>query len=101
MQNNKVHANIVRREQQLMAMLTIRRIPDETHRALKHRAQANGRSVEEEVRQILRSEMFPVDRRRLGDALTEISSEYQLTSDEERLFEDTRDTSPATPMGFN
>ena len=101
MQNNKVHADIVRREQQLMAMLTIRRIPDETHRALKQRAQANGRSVEEEVRQILRSEMFPVDRRRLGDALTEISSEYQLTSDEDRLFEDTRDTSPATPMGFN
>ena len=101
MQNNKVHADIVRREQQLMAMLTIRRIPDETHRALKQRAQANGRSVEEEVRQILQSEMFPVDRRRLGDALTEISSEYQLTSDEDRLFEDTRDTSPANPMRFN
>lgn len=98
MQNIKMHASSVKRDQKLMAMLTIRRIPDETHRALKHRAKTNGRSVEEEVRQILHNEMFPEDRLRLGDALTRIASECQLTSDEERLFEDTRDQSAATPM---
>jgi plasmid stability protein len=36
-----------------MATLTIRNLPDETHKALRVRAALNGRSVEEEVRRIL------------------------------------------------
>jgi plasmid stability protein len=36
-----------------MATLTIRNLPDETHKALRIRAAVNGRSVEEEVRRIL------------------------------------------------
>lgn len=36
-----------------MAAITIRNLSDETHRALKARAAAHGRSAEAEVRQIL------------------------------------------------
>lgn len=36
-----------------MAAITIRNLSDETHRALKARAEAHGRSTEAEVRQIL------------------------------------------------
>lgn len=36
-----------------MAAITIRNLADETHRALKARAAAHGRSTEAEVRQIL------------------------------------------------
>ena len=36
-----------------MATLTIRNVPEETHKALRVRAALNGRSVEEEVRRIL------------------------------------------------
>lgn len=36
-----------------MATLTIRNVPEETHKALRLRAAEHGRSVEEEVRRIL------------------------------------------------
>ena len=36
-----------------MAMLTVRNLPDEVHRALRIRAAYNGRSMEAEVRKIL------------------------------------------------
>lgn len=36
-----------------MAAITVRNLPDETHRALKARALAHGRSTEAEVRAIL------------------------------------------------
>ncbi len=36
-----------------MAILTIRNLPEETHRALRHRAAEHGRSIEAEVRSIL------------------------------------------------
>jgi plasmid stability protein len=36
-----------------MAVLTVRNLPDEVHRALKERALGNGRSMQSEVRTIL------------------------------------------------
>jgi plasmid stability protein len=36
-----------------MAMLTVRNVPDEVHRALRVRAALHGRSAEAEVRDIL------------------------------------------------
>ncbi|MFC6674090.1 FitA-like ribbon-helix-helix domain-containing protein [Marinobacterium aestuariivivens] len=36
-----------------MAMLTVRNLPDEVHRALRVKAALNGRSMEAEVRAIL------------------------------------------------
>ena len=42
-----------------MAALTVRNLPDETHRALKLRAAQHGRSTEAEVRHILESVVRP------------------------------------------
>ena len=43
-----------------MANLTIRNVPDDVHKGLRLRAAENGRSVEEEVRQILARSVGPV-----------------------------------------
>jgi antitoxin FitA len=42
-----------------MSALTVRNLPDETHRALKLRAAQHGRSTEAEVRHILESAVRP------------------------------------------
>ena len=42
-----------------MSALTVRNIPEETHRALKLRAAQHGRSTESEVRHILESAVRP------------------------------------------
>lgn len=55
-----------------MAAITVRNLPDETHRALKARAQANGRSTEAEIRAILVDVTAPVFEIRLGSLLADI-----------------------------
>jgi plasmid stability protein len=50
-----------------MAAVTIRGLPDETHRALKLRAAQQGRSTEAEIRAILEEAVRP--KVRLGSAL--------------------------------
>ena len=55
-----------------MAAITVRNLHDETHRALKARAQANGRSTEAEVRAILVDVTAPVFELRLGSLLADI-----------------------------
>ena len=42
-----------------MSALTVRNLPDETHRALKLRAAQHGRSTEAEVRHILENAVCP------------------------------------------
>lgn len=42
-----------------MSTLTIRKVPDEVHRALRVRAAMNGRSAEAEVRAIIESAVVP------------------------------------------
>ena len=49
-----------------MAMLTVRNIPDEVHRALRVQAALHGRSMEAEVREILASVVSPEGRVKLG-----------------------------------
>lgn len=58
-----------------MATLTIRNIDDETKRLLRQRAAQHEHSMEEEVRQILRSAVrrHPAGGRPLGDLLVELS----------------------------
>ena len=51
-----------------MAMLTIRNLPDDVHRALRVRAAQHGQSTEAEVRVILANAVMPQTRVRLGDA---------------------------------
>ena len=55
-----------------MAAITIRNLPDETHRALRARAVKHGRSTEAEVRAILDEAVRPEDRIKLGSALVEV-----------------------------
>lgn len=52
-----------------MAAMTIRNLPDETHRALKLRAKLKGKSTEAEVRAILEEAVMPKDRIRVGSEL--------------------------------
>ena len=49
-----------------MAMLTVRNITDEVHRALRVRAAQRGHSMEAEVRDILESAVSPQGRVKLG-----------------------------------
>lgn len=53
-----------------MPSITIRNLPDATHRALKLRAAQQGRSIEAEVRFILEAAVAP--KVELGSALAEI-----------------------------
>jgi plasmid stability protein len=52
-----------------VAAVTIRNIPDETHRALKLRAAHNGRSTEAEIRLILEEAVAPKTRIKIGSEL--------------------------------
>jgi plasmid stability protein len=53
-----------------MSSVTIRNLPEATHRSLKLRAQQHGRSTEAEIRFILEQAVAPVQG--LGDALAAI-----------------------------
>jgi plasmid stability protein len=55
-----------------MASVTVRNLPDETHRALRVRAATHGRSTEAEIRAILESAVRPESRIKLGTLLAEI-----------------------------
>ncbi len=80
-----------------MAMLTVRNIPDEVHRALRARAALRGRSTEAEVRAILRKSVLPEGRATLGSLLTEVGRRAGLTEEESECFA-RRDTTPARPV---
>ena len=74
-----------------MAMLTIRNLPDEIHRALKTRATSRGHSTEAEVRAILADAVKPAERIRLKSLLAGIGQEVGLTDEEFAIFENVRD----------
>ncbi len=61
-----------------MAAITVRNLPDETHRALKVRAAQNGRSTEAEIRAILEDAVKPKDRVKIGSALAAFRDRYDL-----------------------
>ena len=80
-----------------MAVLTVRNLPDEVHRALRVRAALRGRSTEAEVRAILRETVLPEGRVGLGSLLTAIGQRAGLTDKEfEGLAR--RDSAPARPI---
>lgn len=83
-----------------MQSLSVRNIPDEVHRALRQRARRHGRSTEAEVRAILESAVAPEGRLKLGSLLAEIGQETQLTETEVAIFQNVRDTAPASPPSF-
>jgi len=59
-----------------MAAVTIRNLPEATHRALKARAAKHGRSTEAEIREIIESAVRPSSRVRLGTVLAELGRKY-------------------------
>lgn len=78
-----------------MSSITVRNLPEETHRALRVRAATAGRSTEAEVRAILESIVRPPSRIKLGSLLAEIGRQ---AGGVELVVE--RDKTPADPMGF-
>ena len=68
-----------------MAMLTIRNLPDDVHRALRVRAAQHGRSTEAEVRDILAAAVMPESRILMGDALAALGSILPLSADSSLL----------------
>ena len=81
-----------------MAVLTVRNVPDEVHRALRIRAAEHGRSTEAEVRAILANAVTPP--LRMGDALAEIARCAGLTDSDVAALDQVRDSTPAEPMKF-
>ncbi|GFZ82847.1 hypothetical protein GCM10011497_09190 [Elstera cyanobacteriorum] len=79
-----------------MAVLTVRNLPDDVHRALRIRAAEHGRSTEAEVRDILAQAVKPAVR--LGDALTELGQRLALTDEDIAVLDQNRDTTPAAPL---
>ncbi len=84
-----------------MAMLTVRNLPDNVHRALRSQAILHGRSTEAEVREILATAVAPARRARFGEALAALSRDIGLTNEDFEIFDQVRDKTPAQPMRLN
>ena len=80
-----------------MAVLTVRNVSDEVHRALRVRAALRGRSTEAEVRAILEETVLPAGRVGLGSLLTKVGRRAKLTDDEAAAFA-RHDSAPALPL---
>jgi antitoxin FitA len=90
-----------------MAMLTVRNLPDEVHRALRVRAAEHGQSMEAEVRAILYEAVKPSQATGLGTLLAESSRDYGLEDSdidamEEAIAENRRkyQTTQQPPVSF-
>jgi plasmid stability protein len=70
-----------------MAVVTVRNLPEETHRALRMRAAQHGRSTEAEIRVILEDAVRPERRLKIGSALAAFGQrfgglDFNVTRDE-------------------
>ena len=83
-----------------MAMLTVRNLPDDVHRALRVQAAFHGHSTEAEVREILASAVKPETRVRVGDALAALGRKIGLINEDFEVFDLARDKTPAEPLRF-
>jgi antitoxin FitA len=99
MQYGKMHASLIS-EVIVMAMLTVRNLPDEVHRALRVRAAQHGQSMEAEVRQILELATNPQGRVKLGSLLADMGRLAKLSEDEFSVFARVRDKAPSPPVNF-
>jgi plasmid stability protein len=88
------------REKMNMAMLTVRNISDEVHRALRVRAAQRGHSMEAEVREILESAVNPRGRVKLGSLLADMGRRAKLSDEEFSVFDRVRSKAPARPVSF-
>ncbi|TSE32046.1 Antitoxin FitA [Tepidimonas thermarum] len=81
-----------------MAVLTVRNLPDEVHRALRMRAAQHGRSTEAEVRALLEEAVKPQGRLKLGSLLADIGRKVKLTDEEVALI---RQRDPSLPRAVD
>jgi len=84
----------------MMAMLTVRNLTDEVHRALRARAAQHGHRMEAEVRDVLESAVSPQGRVKLGSLLVDVGRRARLTDEEFAAFTRLRDKTPARPVSF-
>ncbi len=82
-----------------MAVLTVRNVPDEVHRALRVRAAKRNRSTEAEVRAILEAAVLSKDRIGLGSLLFDAGRQIELTDEEFETFT-RRDRESVKPIDF-
>ncbi|MFZ5511166.1 MAG: FitA-like ribbon-helix-helix domain-containing protein [Pseudomonadota bacterium] len=59
-----------------MPVITVRNLPEETHRALRLRAAQHGRSTEAEIRDILENAVRPEERVKIGSALASFGQRF-------------------------
>ena len=78
-----------------MSVVTVRNLPEETHRALKLRAAQHGRSTEAEIREILEEAVRPRTRVKIGSELAAFGQSFGGLD-----FNDTRDQAPTDPAVF-
>jgi plasmid stability protein len=81
-----------------MAMLTIRNLPEDVHRALKAQATQHGRSTEAEVREIIAQAVKPESPFLLGNALAQLGRDFNITNKDIEAIEQNVHKSPAEPM---
>ena len=79
-----------------MSVVTVRNLPEETHRALKLRAAQHGRSTEAEIREILEEAVRPRTRVKIGSELAAFRQHFEGGLD----FNDTRDQTSTEPAVF-
>jgi plasmid stability protein len=60
-----------------MSVVTVRNLPEETHRALKLRAAQHGRSTEAEIRDILEQAVRPQARIKIGSELAAFGKRFR------------------------
>src|SRR3954447_2041867 len=99
MQSAKMHALCSSRSDGV-AMLTVRNISEEVHRALRARAAQHGHSMEAEVREILESVVSPEGRVKLGSLLADMGRQAGLSDEEFAVFEQVRDKTASRPVSF-
>lgn len=70
-----------------MAVLTVRNLPDEVHRALRMRAAEHGRSMEAEVRSILESTVKPARQTGFGSMMVDLVQRAGVTDEDSAALE--------------
>ena len=78
-----------------MPAITVRNVPEETHRALKLRAARHGRSTESEIRHILEDAVRPETRVKMGSELAAFGQRFGGLD-----LDIARDPAPAEPAEF-
>lgn len=78
-----------------MAVVTVRNLPEETHRALKLRAAQHGRSTEAEIREILEQQVRPKARVKIGSELAAFGKRFNGID-----LKIKRDQTPTEPADF-